>query len=92
MLEEMLVAHAIVGRWGKNLAVRLPLEVVKAAGVRTGEKVDVEARGSDIVIRRTDADAAADAHAAAEEIIEESEEHSLGDITIAELLSEGRRG
>lgn len=86
------MAQAILGKWGKNLAVRLPLEVVKAVGLHTGETVEVEARGSDIVIRRRDADAAADAWAAAEEIIRESDDYSLGDVTIRELLDEGRRG
>ena len=86
------MAHAILGKWGKNLAIRLPLEIVKATGLRSGERVDVEALGGDIVIRRTDADAVADARAAAEEIIEESGEYSLGEITIGELLDEGRRG
>jgi antitoxin component of MazEF toxin-antitoxin module len=86
------MARVVVGKWGKNLAVRLPLEVVKAAGLRTGEKVDVETRGGDIVIRRASANAIADALVAAEEIIEESAQYSLSDVTIRELLEEGRRG
>ena len=57
-----------------------------------GNRVEIEARGGDMVIRRPDACAAAEAQAAAEEIIEESRSHSLGDITIRELLDEGRRG
>jgi antitoxin MazE len=85
------MAQAILGRWGRNLAVRLPLEVVKAAGLRTGERVEVEARGSDIVIRKVDADAIADAQAAAEEILRERKHHSLGGISIRELIDEGRR-
>jgi len=85
------MAQATLGKWGKNLALRLPLEVVKAAGLRTGERVDVQARGGDIVIRRVDAEAIADAHAAAEEIIAESEFHPLDEATILEMLKEGRR-
>jgi antitoxin MazE len=85
------MAQAILGRWGRNLALRLPLEVVKAAGLRTGERVEVETRGNDIVIRKVDADAIADAQAAAEEIIAESENYSLDGISIRELIDEGRR-
>jgi antitoxin MazE len=86
------MTQAILGKWGKNLAVRLPLDIVKTAGLRSGERVDVEARGSDIIIRRADADAIADAQAAAEEIIAESERHPLDQATILEMLNEGRRG
>jgi antitoxin component of MazEF toxin-antitoxin module len=81
-----------LGKWGKNLAVRLPLDIVKAAGFRSGERVDVEARGSDIIIRRADADAVAEAQGAAEEIIAESEHHLLDEATILEMLHAGRRG
>jgi len=86
------VAQAVIGKWGKNLAVRLPIEVVKAAGLHIGERVDVEARGNDIVIRRSNADALADAQAAAEEIIRESENFSLDEAEILEMIREGRRG
>jgi antitoxin component of MazEF toxin-antitoxin module len=85
------LTQATLGKWGKNLAIRLPLEVVKATGLRTGEKVEVEARGGDIIIRRAGVDAAADARAAAEEIIRESENYTLDGITIRELIDEGRR-
>ena len=82
---------AIVGKWGKNLAVRLPLDIAQAAGLRSGEKVEIEAHGSDIVIRRIDADALADAQAAAEEILADSENYTLDGVTICELIDEGRR-
>jgi antitoxin MazE len=51
MLEEIM-SKAIVGRWGKSLAIRLPGEVAKAAGIGDGERVDIEARDRAIVIRR----------------------------------------
>jgi antitoxin component of MazEF toxin-antitoxin module len=86
------LTQATLGKWGKNLAIRLPLEVVKATGLRTGEKVEVETRGGDIIIRRADADAAADARAAAEEIIRESENYTLDAAEILDMLKEGRRG
>ncbi len=41
-----------VGKWGKNLAVRFPGEIVKAAGLKDGERVQIEARDGDIVMRR----------------------------------------
>lgn len=46
------MSQAIVGRWGKSLAVRIPGEVANAAGIGGGERVEVEARDGDIVIRR----------------------------------------
>jgi antitoxin MazE len=46
------MSQAIVGRWGKSLAVRIPGEVATAAGIGGGERVEVEARDGDIVIRR----------------------------------------
>jgi antitoxin MazE len=42
-----------IGKWGKNLAIRLPGEIVKAAGLNDGERVEIVTRDGDIVIRRT---------------------------------------
>jgi antitoxin MazE len=86
------MSQVTVGKWGKNLAVRFPLEFAKAAGLSEGERVEIEVHDGDIVIRRPVARAWADAEAAAEEIIGESRDHSLGEVTIRELLEEGRRG
>ena len=90
------MSQVTIGKWGKNLAVRFPLELAKAAGLREGERVQIEAHDGDIVIRRPVARARADAEVAAEEIISESGKHSLGEslgeVTIRELLEEGRRG
>lgn len=44
--------QAVIGKWGNSLALRLPSEVVDAARVRDGERVNVEARDGNIVIRR----------------------------------------
>lgn len=84
--------HAIVGKWGKNLAVRVPVEVAKTAGLVDGERVEIETRDGDILIRRSSAHARADAQAAAEEIISEVGSHRLDTVTIRELIDEGRRG
>lgn len=45
------MAQAIVGRWGRSLAIRLPGEVARAAGICDGERVDIEARDGKVVIR-----------------------------------------
>ena len=46
------MSQVIVGKWGKNLAVRLPGDIVNEAGLREGERVEVEAHEGDIIIRR----------------------------------------
>jgi len=46
------MSRAVVGRWGRSLAVRIPAEVAAAAGIGDGERVEVEARDGDIVIHR----------------------------------------
>jgi len=85
------MAQVTVGKWGKNLAIRLPGEIARTAGVVNGESVDISTRNGDIVIRRTTADAHAAAQSAADEIMAEGARHSLGAISISELINEGRR-
>jgi antitoxin MazE len=46
------MAEATVGKWGNNLAVRLPGEITKAVGFKDGERVTIESRDGEIVIRR----------------------------------------
>ena len=88
------MSHSVVGKWGKNLAIRVPMDVARASGLADGETVEVEMEDGDLVIRRRAAHARArqDAEAAAAEIIADSRHHSLGDISIRELIDEGRRG
>ena len=88
------MSRARVGKWGKNLAIRVPFEIAKASGLSDGERVEIEQHDGDILIRRAEAKAHARAEAkqAAEKIIAESHRYSLGAITIKELLAEGRRG
>jgi antitoxin MazE len=86
------VSRVTVGRWGKNLAVRVPLDIAVTTGLRDGERVEVEVQDGDILIRRPAAHTRADALAAAEEIIGEGLDHSLDDLTIRDLIDEGRRG
>lgn len=49
---EDTVSQVTVGKWGKNLAVRFPREIVKAAGLSDGERVEIETRNGDIILRR----------------------------------------
>jgi antitoxin MazE len=88
------MSQVIVGRWGKNLAVRVPSGVANAAGLNEGEKVEVELVAGDIVIRRPSVHARArrQAEEAAAEIRAESKRYSLGGMSIRELREEGRRG
>ncbi len=41
-----------VVKWGKNVAIRLPDEIAKAAGLSDGERVEIDTHGGEIVIRR----------------------------------------
>jgi len=86
--------HSVVGKWGKNLAIRVPMDVARAAGLADGEKVQIETQDGDIVVRRLTfrAQARAESVTAADEIIAESSTHPLGDISISDLIGEGRRG
>jgi antitoxin component of MazEF toxin-antitoxin module len=88
------MSQSVVGKWGKNLAVRVPVEVARAAGLTDGERVEIETVDGDILIRRRAARAQArqDAEAAAAEIIAASRRYRLGDVSVRELLEEGRRG
>lgn len=94
-----------IGRWVKEVLGTRGWVPWKSARVSPGNlfsrgtiysdkdnRVEVEAREGNILIRRPDACAAGEAQAAAEEIIKESRSYSLGDVTIHELLDEGRRG
>ena len=46
------MTHAILGRWGKNLALRLPNEIASELSLREGERVEVVSSPGQIVIRR----------------------------------------
>jgi antitoxin MazE len=92
--QEVAMSQAVVGRWGKNLAVRVPAEVARASGLHDGEKVRLETQDGDILIRRFDAHARrrSDAEAAAAEIMADSKARSLDFAAIRDLLADGRRG
>ena len=88
------MSRVIVGRWGKSLAVRVPLDIARAAGLSDGEAVEVEAVDGDIHIRRSAAKEMArrDARAAVAEIVAASVGRRLEGVSIRELREEGRRG
>ena len=87
------MSQVIVGKWGKSLAVRVPIDVAAAAGLIDGEAVEIEAVDGNIVIRRdaSKAEARRRAEAAVAEILELGKGMSLGGLSIRELIDEGRR-
>ena len=46
------MSRVTVGKWGKNLAIRLPSEIVTATGLHSGERLDIETHDGEIIIRR----------------------------------------
>jgi antitoxin MazE len=45
------MVHVTVGRWGNNLAVRLPGEIAETAKLREGDRAEIEVRDREVVIR-----------------------------------------
>ncbi len=86
------MSQATVGRWGRNLAIRVPSDVARRTRLTDGERVEIEARDGDIVIRRPSVKARRSAVAAADEIIEERRHYRLSRTVMRRLLTEGRRG
>ncbi len=88
------MSHSVVGKWGKNLAIRVPMDVARASGLADGETVEIDMQDGDLIVKRVAAHILArqDAEAAAAEIVADSRHHSLGDVSIQQLIEEGRRG
>ncbi len=55
------MSRAVVGRWGKNLAIRFPAEIATAARLNEGERVEIAANGDEVVIRRLPAETSLEA-------------------------------
>ena len=87
------MTKAVVGKWGKSLAVRVPADVARAVGISDGEPVDIEKIGDTIVIRREGLSAAQrlSGERAAAKIREARKGIRLDGISIRELIDEGRR-
>jgi antitoxin MazE len=79
-----------IGKWGKCLAIRIPLDIEKSAHLSLGELVEISAFQGNIFIRRPAA--LAHARAAAEEIIAERKKYTLDNKMIQSFIKEGRRG
>jgi antitoxin MazE len=45
------ITHVMVGRWGKNLAVRLPGDIARAVGLAEGQRVEIETRDGEVILR-----------------------------------------
>jgi antitoxin component of MazEF toxin-antitoxin module len=88
------MTHVIVGKRGKDLAIRVPFEVARACGLSDGEVVEIKTFYGDILIRRSkvQADDRREAEIAASEIVADSKKHSLRGISIRELGDEGHKG
>lgn len=54
------MANAVVGRWGKNLAIRFPADIAKAAGLGDGQRVEIVSSKDTIVIRKIKAEETAE--------------------------------
>ena len=60
--------RAIIGRWGKNLAIRFPAEIAKKAALRDGQPVEILASGAEVVIRKLPAEMTVEAMFAAQSL------------------------
>ena len=52
--------RAVIGRWGKNLAIRFPAEVADAAGLGDGQRVEIVSSGDEVIIRKLAAEPTVD--------------------------------
>lgn len=87
------MTKATIGTWGKSLAVRVPADVARLAGLSEGEAVEIEAVDGDILIRRDEAkeERRRTAEQAAAAIRAARKGRTLGGISIRELIDEGRK-
>jgi len=54
------MTQVVIGRWGKNLAIRLPAEVAKTAGLGEGERVEIVSSGEEVIVRKLPPELAAE--------------------------------
>ena len=52
IFEERSHVPRYIRRWGKNLAIRFPVEVAKAADLSDGQRVEIISSQDEIVIRK----------------------------------------
>ncbi len=46
------MSQAVVGRWGKNLAIRFPADIAKSAALSDGQRVEIVSHDKEVVIRK----------------------------------------
>ncbi|MGE0221928.1 MAG: AbrB/MazE/SpoVT family DNA-binding domain-containing protein [Acetobacteraceae bacterium] len=46
------MTHVTIGRWGKNLALRIPTDIASEFGLSEGNRLEIEAMDDTILIRR----------------------------------------
>ena len=87
------MTQARIGKWGANLAVRIPFELAAATGLGKGQQVEIEIEDGDLIIRKSQARKATrdDARAAIAEILVDRRRHSLGELPIRDLIEAGCR-
>ena len=85
------MSRVTVGKWGKNLAIRVPFELAEITGLSEGEEVEIGEKDGDLVIHRPTVHARADAQKASEELRKARGTCTLGDLSIRELIDDGRR-
>ncbi len=56
ILKVCAMSQAVIGRWGRTLAVRLPATVARKLALDEGGRVDIEVEGDAIVIRKASAE------------------------------------
>ncbi|MGP9821774.1 AbrB/MazE/SpoVT family DNA-binding domain-containing protein [Salinarimonas sp. NSM] len=87
------MTRSTIGQWGKSLAVRLPAEVARAAGLTKGAEVECAVENGTVVIHPARSEAEIrDAMEAAQEILRARPGVRLDGVGIRELIDEGRRG
>jgi antitoxin MazE len=85
------MARAKVGKWGKNLAIRVPHEIAEALGLSDGEQVELHAKDGNLAVIRPEARKRAEAEKAAEAILKRGRGMSLRGLSIKDLINEGRK-
>ena len=50
------MSQAIIGRWGRTLAVRLPADAARRLALGEGGRVEIDVEGDAIVIRKASAE------------------------------------
>jgi antitoxin component of MazEF toxin-antitoxin module len=54
------MSRAVIGRWGKNLAIRFPADIANAAGLGDGQRVEIVCSAEEITIRKLPAEVTAE--------------------------------